>query len=203
MVDNYLNQYLPSMHREEQITSSHCGPAVTKMLLNFLGASTTQLEITHAAGLNRTIIEEGAAIEDLAKAVFDLFPGRFQFWWKKNSELNDLVQLTNFYHYPVAVGWQGVFGEFSDGYDDHYAVATHVDESANVIYLADPYRAFAGQDRVMKLGLFENRWWSFAEMYDYKTGKFVEIEEQRVMFMITPRAEEFPALLGMHPGVPE
>ena len=101
--------YSFQVNRICQITELHCGPAVIQMLLSNLGLSVTQEEVAEAGEAAGRIELHGMRVDQLALAVQRLAPAT-QFWYKKNSKLEDLITLITEYKYPVGVEWQGVFG---------------------------------------------------------------------------------------------
>jgi len=144
------------MRRVEQISSSHCGPASCVMLLSFLGVDLSQESIVEMGGASYKVEEYGMLISEMGRAVGRLFP-QFQFWYKEGSSLQDLTKIIKDYKYPVAVEWQGVFYEDADEDDGHYSVITHIDTTNNIIMLSDPYKRFAGTDRMFHVFEFESR----------------------------------------------
>jgi hypothetical protein len=187
------------IHQVVQISESHCGPAVIEMLLDAIGIKWTQAEITRAAGVEDTIEEYGTRIDQLAKAVGVLAP-QAQFWYKYYSSLDDIKYLLN-RGYGVGVEWQGLFydseeEEAAQNVDDsesgHYAVVSHIDEELEAMVIVDPYKDFAEQSRIFSLDTFVRRWWDRNELHDPFTGKTQVLEDVRLLFFITPIAEEFP-----------
>ncbi len=197
------------IQRVRQISESHCGPAVIQMLLSNVGVVATQEVITAAAGVEDRIEDYGTTIDELSRAVGQLAP-QYQFWYKKESSLDELIEIVNVYGYPVGVEWQGDFGQDDEEYDldddedeyeekdyGHYSVVTQVDEARELVVIADPYREFAFKDRYFSLSEFDARWWDYNDVTDPKTGYTSRIYDDHLMFMITPKGAYFPKLFDM------
>lgn len=184
------------MRRVEQITVSHCGPAVCVMLLSFLGVDLSQESIVEAAGVNSKIEEFGILVPEMGRAIKYLVP-QFQFWYKENSTLTDLKEIIRSHKYPVGVEWQGVFYEDADEDNGHYSIVTHIDTINNLIVLTDPYKRFAGIDRTFHVLEFENRWWDENEIHDSQTGKTELVRDYHMMFLVTDKNASFPESIGM------
>lgn len=199
MLNTSNNPYFPTMRRVEQITSSHCGPASCVMLLSFLGVDVSQESIVEMGGASHKVEDYGMLILEMVRGVERLFP-QFQFWYKENATLSDLTQIVRDYKYPVAVEWQGVFYEDSDEDDGHYSVITHIDTANNIIMLSDPYKRFAGIDRMFHILEFESRWWDENEVKDPFTGRVEIKRDDHTMFIITSKEVTFPENLGMIRG---
>ena len=187
------------MRRVEQITWSHCGPASCVMLLSFLGVDLSQESIVEMGGASYKVEEYGMLVPEMGKAVNRLFP-QFQFWYKENGTLQDLTKILKEYMYPVAVEWQGIFYEDSDEDDGHYSVVTHIDTTNNIVMLSDPYKRFAGNDRMFHIMEFEGRWWDENEVRDPLTGRVEYKTDNHMMFIITSKDVTFPESLGMVRG---
>lgn len=151
-------------------------------------------------GASHKVEEYGMLIKEMSTAVKRLFP-QFEFWYKENSNLNDLTRIVRDYKYPVAVEWQGVFYEDSDEDDGHYSVVTHIDTANNIIMLSDPYKRFAGTDRMFHIFEFETRWWDESEVRDQTTGAVEIKRDDHAMFIITSKDMVFPESLGMIRGI--
>jgi len=108
MVKIYNNPFFPSMKRARQLTPAHCGPAVVKMLLNFIGIFVTQEQIVDASGVRGKLPTHGMTVAEMGKAVSVLAPS-FEFWSKMHSTISELSEVVNLHQYPVGVEWQGVF----------------------------------------------------------------------------------------------
>ena len=187
------------MRRVKQITSYHCGPAVVKMLLSFQGMTVKQKEIVAAAGIGRHLKVYGMTVADMSQAVSRLFP-KLQLWYKDNSSLKELQTLVRDYQVPVGVEWQGVFEEYEDEDNGHYAVVVHLNMADNVILLADPFKKYAGKDRRFSIIDFEHRWWDTNEIADPRTGKHELVKDYHMMFMILPQELTWPESLGVIRG---
>lgn len=196
MQNEPLNPYFPRMKRVKQITESHCGPAVLEMLCNNLGLSIDQDEFVQIIGIEHKLKEYGMLISEMSRAVAKLDLG-VKFWYKENSNLNDIKVLLNEYKLPVGVEWQGIFYQYADDDDGHYSVVTHIDSVNNIIMIADPYDGFAGSDRQFHIREFQDRWWDENEIYDPITGKRSAVLEERMIYIITPEDAKYPEELGM------
>lgn len=192
------------IQRFMQITDSHCGAAVTQMLLSNLDTFVSQEEIAEAADVTHSIAEYGMQIDEMALAVRRLAPD-LQFWYKESAELDDLVALTNQYGMPVGVEWQGTFGQDDDEEEDdsgdhdygHYSIVIDVNVEDDVIVMVDPYRDFSLKDRYFSIGEFLPRWWDVNEVFD-QTGQYSRlVEDYHMLFVVTKKGASFPKLLGM------
>lgn len=191
------------VRRIQQISEHHCGPAVIQMLLNALGVFSTQEEITRRAGAETTIDELGTRIDQLAQASKVIAP-QMQFWYKYHASLDDIRYLLR-RGYAVAVEWQGLFyqseeeeqEEAEEGDDHgHYSIITYIDDENHLLIIVDPYKDFAGQDRIFEISKFLPRWWDINEVIDPYTNKKIIIRDEQALFFITPQNEEFPPELG-------
>ena len=194
-----------------QISEDHCGPAVMRMLLSYVGIKTLQRKVVETTGVAARLKLHGMNVKQLAEACAKLAP-TMQFWYKDYSNLKDVAKIVNEYEYPVAVEWQGVFwgGHTNDdeeedeeeGVDDdpgHYSVVTGVDLYNNEVWLADPYHLYAGKDRKFTVMGFEERWWDDNEVIGGNGGRRY-IEDYHMMFVVTPKFESFPLELNMNRG---
>lgn len=136
-------------------------------------------------------------MRDMARAAQIVGKGNFVFWKKINGKISDLDAILNKYKFPVGVEWQGVFYEYADEDDGHFAIITKIDKKAGYIRMADPYRSFSGIDRKFKIKFFENRWWDENEVSISGTTRKRRVVDNRVMFVITPKGENWPKKLGM------
>ena len=187
--------YFPRMRRVKQITSYHCGPAVVKMLLSCQGVTVNQKDIVAAAGIGRHLKIYGMTVAEMSQAVSRLFP-KLQLWYKDNSNLKELQTVIRDYQVPVGVEWQGVFEEYEDEDNGHYAVVVYLNMADNVILLADPFKKYAGKDRRFSIIDFEHRWWDINEISDPRTGKHKLVKDYHMMFMILPQELAWPESLG-------
>lgn len=195
----------PTLRRLRQLNNSYCGPAVLEMLYSFLGESIGQEQIVQAANIARKIRSHGMLIEEMALAVKTLTP-QYNFWFKRQATINELSEIVNKFRFPVGVEWQGLFqykgGEDDDDDDDpgHYSVVTKISISEKEIYLADPFRVYAGKDRRFTLLQFERRWWDINEVINPVNHRKKQVDDYHVMFVITPVEDEFPEKFGMKHG---
>ncbi len=136
------------LRRIEQITENHCGPAVIQMLLENIGVSASQEEITEAAGATQTIESHGTRVDQLARAVHTLAPIA-KLWYKENASLADLEYVLEECKYPVGVEWQGLFEDMDNDEDDygHYSIVAHIDQAKDVLIVVDPYKDFVDQSQ--------------------------------------------------------
>jgi hypothetical protein len=190
--------------RFTQISESHCGPAVIQMLLQNLGIEVTQEAVVEAGGANDLIKQLGMRVDQLAWAVRQLAP-QTCFWYKDHSMIEELVQILVNYDYPVGIEWQGLFedkleDETQDGDYGHYSVVTMADAKGQKLVIVDPYKDFRSQDRNFSFEFFMSRWWDTNNFPDKLTGKDCLVEDRQMMFIITPKLETFPSLLGMKKG---
>ncbi len=187
--------------RFTQIGESHCGPAVIQMLLHNLGIEVTQEAVAEAGGASDRIEQQGMRIDQLDQAVRQLAPETC-FWFKDHSTIEELVRIVDDYGYPVGIEWQGLFedtleDETQDGDYGHYSVVTKVDPKSRELVIVDPYKDFRSQDRIFTFEFIMSRWWDLNNFPDPLTGKDRLIEDRQMMFIITPKEETFPQLLGM------
>ncbi len=182
----------------QQITENHCGPAVIQMLLENIGVSVSQQEITEAAGATQTIETHGTRVDQLAKAVHRLVPIA-KLWYKEKASLDDLQYVLDECKYPVGVEWQGLFDDMDDDDEDygHYSVLAHIDKAKNELIIVDPYKDFIDQNRIIKVSTFLNRWWDFNEVKDTETGKKEFKKDEQLFFFVVPLSVTFPVELGM------
>lgn len=197
--------------RVRQATSVHCGPAVLEMLAYHLGLGVDQQRFVSAAGVGDKLRLKGMTVSELGLAATRVVP-EVQFWYKANSAIRELYEIVMVHHFPVGVEWQGDFysgvtpemeAQFSDDEDEedddsgHYSMITYVNTSNNVIFLADPYKYYAGRDRRFTIREFENRWWDINEVTDPDTGRHRHLKDNKMMFIVVPRTATFPEYLGM------
>jgi predicted double-glycine peptidase len=188
----------PKMARIKQIDIYSCGPAVLAALYSNLGVRVSQRGLIASLRAQNKIKKYGLSVKDLARASKIVGKGAFAFWKKSGARINDLDKIVNQYKCPVAVEWQGVFYEFEDEDSGHYAVITKVDKKSGFLRISDPFHAFAGVDRKFKIHDFEKRWWDFNEISVSGTSKKRRVKDIRVMFVITPKGESWPKVLGMN-----
>ena len=150
------NNSLFHFRKATQITESHCGPAVVQMLLGHLNIKVTQNVITKAAGATRTISESGVRIDQMTRAITNL-ACEADLWYKAHASISDIQTLLLDYGLPVGVQWQGLFTDDEDEINDdtgHYSIVTRVDEEKQELIIADPYKDFAKQDRIITMQTF-------------------------------------------------
>ena len=186
------------LRRIEQITESHCGPAVIQMLLENIGVNVTQEEITEAAGATHTIVTHGTRVDQLAKAVRHFAPDA-RLWYKEHATAEDLEYILDVCKFPIAVEWQGLFDEVDEEDEDygHYSIISHIDKGKDELIVVDPYKDFVDQSRILSISLFLTRWWDFNEVKDPQTGEKVYKKDEQLFFVVAPRNVTFPTELGM------
>lgn len=182
----------------QQITENHCGPAVLQMLLENIGVSISQPELTEAAGATHTIETHGTRVDQLARAVQQLVPIA-RLWYKEKASLDDLIYVLEEAKYPVGVEWQGLFEDMDDDDEDygHYSIIAHIDTAKDELIVVDPYKDYIDQNRIIKIRTFKERWWDFNEVKDPQTGEKVFKKDEQLFFVVVPLAVSFPAELGM------
>lgn len=188
-------------HKVTQISESHCGPAVLQMLLGNIGIEINQQAITQAAGATKTIVRNGIRIDEMAQAIANLnYPA--QLWYKPHATIEDIRTLLDIYKYPVGVEWQGLFSDDDEEINSatgHYSIVTRVDEEKKALIIADPYKDFADQDRIINIEKFHHRWWDINYFKD-ETGKKHRIRDNQVLFIVTPENIQFSPGLGLLRG---
>lgn len=182
----------------QQITENHCGPAVTQMLLENIGVNVTQEAITDAAGATYTIETHGTRVDQLAKAVHELAP-HAKLWHKEKASFEDLEYVLNEKRYPVGVEWQGLFEDEDNDDEDngHYSIVANIDKAKDELIIVDPYKDFVEQNRIIKISLFEKRWWDYNEVKDLETGEKTFKKDEQLFFVVAPLDVSFPETLQM------
>jgi ABC-type bacteriocin/lantibiotic exporter with double-glycine peptidase domain len=182
----------------QQITENHCGPAVTQMLLENIGVSVTQEEITEAAGATYTIASHGTRVDQLAKAVSQLAP-HAKLWFKEKASFADLEYVLTEKKFPIGVEWQGLFGDEDEDDEDygHYSIIAHIDKAKDELIIVDPYKDFVDQNRIIQVSTFEKRWWDYNEVKDPETGKKKFKKDEQLFFVVAPADVKFPERLQM------
>lgn len=191
--------------RFEQISESHCGPAVVQMLLSNLGLEVDQDAIVKACGAEKTIDVHGTRLDQLRLAVRKLAPSA-RFWYKYEAHIDDIRLLLRVYGYPVGIEWQGIFeegAEEEEGDFGHYSVITNVNDEKNALVVVDPYHAFTNQDRIISIPTFLRRWWDMNEVKDAHTKRRKLVKDTRLLFVIAYRDTWFPHTLRMKTDDPE
>lgn len=199
MQNKSINPYFPGLRRARQITVSHCGPAVLSMLLSHCGSEVGQDVLVEAAEVRHALDDYGITVEEMARAVKAVTP-QLQFWYKEHATIDDIEKIVDIHNYPVGIEWQGVFYEDEDEDNGHYSIVTHVDTQNKIITIADPYSRFAGVDRSFHIEEFEGRWWDENDVYDPTLGQRRGVRDERMIFIITPKGEDFPTIFGMIAG---
>lgn len=189
------------IHRVQQISESHCGPAVLEMLLESIGVEIDQEEVREAAQISKERLDEhGMRIDQIALACLKLAP-HVNFWYKYSANLDDIRYLLS-KGYAVAVEWQGLFydseDEEADDLDEdddpdfgHYSIIVRVDDDADSLIIVDPYKDFTDQNRIVHIPVFMSRWWDTNEFEDPHTGRNEVVEDYRVLFFVAPHWEQF------------
>lgn len=185
----------PQLKRVKQETIFYCGPAVLQMLLGYLGVKVDQDEIVRAARVGRKIKKHGMTVGELAQAVQKLAPQTI-FWYKQRATIMDLRRIINKFNYPAGIEWQGIFGKTQED-EGHYSIVTQVEAEIEKLAIADPYGKFAGRDRHISMERFKKRWWDTNFIKDAKGGKFKEVKDERMMFVVTPNNVRFPKYLKL------
>jgi ABC-type bacteriocin/lantibiotic exporter with double-glycine peptidase domain len=182
----------------EQITENHCGPAVIQMLLENIGVNASQEEITEAADATLTIATHGTRVDQLARAVNQLAPEAV-LWYKEKGTPDNLEFVLDSCKFPVAVEWQGLFGDVDEEDEDygHYSIISHIDKVKDELIIVDPYKDFVDQNRILKMSLFLKRWWDYNEVQDPQTGEKMFKKDQELFFVVAPRTMSFPVELRM------
>lgn len=169
------------------------------MLLSFVGVDIKQGQIVQATSIEKKIFKHGMTVEEMSQATSYLAPD-YCLWFKRESSIIDLIKIINIFKFPAGVEWQGVFEDINPDADDdpgHYSVVTKLDLKKKMIFLADPYRLYAGKDRQLSILRFERRWWDINEIVDPRTEKKKEMDDYHMIFVVTPKNATFPKELGM------
>lgn len=198
--DKLTGTSFPGMVRPKQVDIYSCGPAVISSLYSFLGVKISQRSIITSLRVKEKIKRYGLSMRDMARAVQIVGKGAFVFWKKTGGKISDLDTVINKCKFPVGVEWQGVFYEYADEDDGHFAIVTKIDKKSGYIRMADPYRRFSGVDRMFKIKFFQNRWWDENEISISGTSRKRKVADYRVMFLIAPKGETWPKKLGMSPA---
>jgi hypothetical protein len=195
--------------RVQQITDSHCGPAVLEILLKHLNIHASQAQLAAAVGADDFIEERGMRVDELATSIKKVFP-EVQFWYKDQTTNEELETILQTFQSPVGVEWQGLFystpeEEEEDIEDDdempdfgHYSVVKSIDIENDTITLIDPFRDFADQDRIFSLEWFESRWWD-ANLRKVD-GYMQKVRDERMIFVLTRKGTYFPKMMEMTPA---
>lgn len=196
MQKGYNNPNFPGMRRVRQISTNHCGPAVVSMLLSHCGSEINQEALVDAAEVRHTLEAYGMTVEEMGRAVKKIAP-QLSLWYKEHATIDEIESIMNLHKYPVGIEWQGVFYEDEDDDNGHYSVVTNVDNVNKIITVADPYDRFAGTDRSFHIDEFEQRWWDVNEVFDPAIGERRVIRDERMIYIVVPKGEDFPHIFGM------
>lgn len=186
------------IHQIQQISESHCGPAVLQMLLDAIGIEVTQNRIVEVLGVEDSLEEHGVRPEQLGSACTLLAPEAI-FWYKYHSTLEDISLILDS-GFVVGIEWQGLFyqseEEERDAHDEesdfgHYSIISHYDEEQGQLIMVDPYKDFANQDRIFDVETFGRRWWDTNEVRDPFTGKKQIVRDEQLLFFVTPKDISF------------
>jgi len=197
------NSFFPALKRIVQDNDSYCGPAVLAMLFDYWKIQFAQNDFVEAADVKKKIKKHGMTVEEMALSVRKLTP-EFRFWYKRNSNLDEMAKIVNEYQIPVGIEWQGLFSNEEvdeDSIDDdpgHYSVVTKIDLKKGFIWIADPYKTYAGKDRRFTILGFERRWWDINEVVNPVTRRRKEVDDYHALFIIVPKEFLFPVELEMN-----
>ena len=89
--------------------------------------------------------------------------------------------------------------EDSETQDDdygHYSLVVRVDRRARQLVIADPYKAYFSQARVLSYEIFDQRWYDFNEIPDPISGHSLLIKDDHLMFIVVRRNVSFPRRMG-------
>lgn len=190
------------LHKVQQISESHCGPAVLQMLLGVIGIDTTQEAIEKAGEAEGKLEDYGMRIDQLVLASARLAP-QMVFWYKQETSLEDI----DFIHkngYVVGVEWQSLFydheSQETPGKDyGHFSILYKINWEKQVIIMSDPYKDYIDNDREFTFEFFLRRWWDTNDIRDPQTGETVEIKDTKAAFLVLPPGEDFPKEVGFLP----
>jgi len=168
------------------------------MLLENIDVHVTQEAITEAAGATLTIETHGTRVDQLAKAVHELAP-HAKLWHKENASFEDLEYVLNEKRFPVGVEWQGLFEDEDNDDEDngHYSIIASIDNVKDELIIVDPYKDFVEQNRIIRISLFEKRWWDYNEVKDLDTGEKIFRKDEQLFFVVAPLDVSFPEKLSM------
>lgn len=187
------------LHKVQQISEDHCGPAVLQMLLGIVGVDVTQEAITQAAEAEATIKEHGVRIDQLVLATTRVAPA-LVFWYKEHTSLEDIDYIHR-HGYVVGVEWQSLFNE-SEAQDTpgkdygHFSIVYRLDHTKQVVVMSDPYKEYIDDDREFPFEFFLRRWWDTNEVIDQVTGEKKEVKDEQAAFLVLPAGENFPEQVG-------
>lgn len=194
------------IHQIQQISESHCGPAVLQMLLDAIGIEVTQDRIVEILGVEDKLEEQGIRPDQLGTACVLLAP-ETRFWYKYNSTLEDVASILDL-GYGVGVEWQGLFYDSeeqeSEDFDDdqsefgHYSVISFYDKVEGQLIMVDPYKDFINQDRIFDADVFVRRWWDTNEVVNSTSGQKEFVTDEKFLFFVTPKEVFFPRDSGFN-----
>jgi hypothetical protein len=97
------------------------------------------------------------------------------------------------------VEWQGLFDDEDDDDEDygHYSIIANIDTLKDELIIVDPYKDFVDQNRIIKISIFEKRWWDYNEVKDLETGEKTFRKDEQLFFVVAPRDVSFPEELQM------
>jgi hypothetical protein len=79
----------------------------------------------------------------------------------------------------------------------HYSIVAHIDKAKDELIIVDPYKDFVDQNRIIKISLFERRWWDYNEVKDLETGEKYSKKDEQLFFVVVPLGVTFPETLQM------
>jgi hypothetical protein len=189
------------IRRIQQITNSHCGPAVVCMLLDAIGIHVDQETVTKAANAEETIMADGVKLEQIGLAVTRLAP-ETTLWYKYQANLDDIRYILS-RGYGVGVEWQGLFYDTEEEEEEdevqdfgHYSIISDIDEEEQGLRIVNPHDDFAFHDKYFSIPTFLRRWWDTNEVINPFTSKKMLVEDLRLLFFITPSDQFFPPEMG-------
>lgn len=201
LVDRIRGKAFPLMARVKEISNYSCGPATLEMLLSFAGIRVSQRKMIRSIRAEKRIKLYGIDLRDMAKLVRMVGKKKLAFWRKQRAKVSDLNLAINKHAWPVGVEWQGDFYENEDEDRGHYTVVTSIDKKSGNLRMSDPYFnnyfRYGDLDRRYKVSEFVKKWWDTNEIKISGTSKRRTVKDIRVMFVITPKGENWPKKLGM------
>lgn len=139
----------------------HCGPTSVSMLLSCHDRDISQQEIAQAAGLEHSITEKGARVDELAQAVDVLCPD-LTLMGRYGSNIEAVTEAIGEFNSPVVVEWQGLFrrqhgtGYFREG---HYSVIRGCEPHHQKMFIVDPDRWSVVPEGPLPSADFLPYWW--------------------------------------------
>jgi len=138
----------------------HCGPTSAQMMLRKQNVKVSQQALARETLAGPTLLEHGCRIDQLSRAVTTLRPD-FVLLAKYDSNVEELIRLTDEFGLPVGVEWRGMFNR-ADGsrYEDgHYSVVAQVDMARGVVKIIDPDETSVLPGGEIGVAEFVGRWW--------------------------------------------